>query len=131
MDIRDRWSPIFIALTILSTVWTLIAYFNRNKYREPQQGLSQVQKSTILFSPFLLTFLSLVFSTLVPGITPALPIFVLVAMAFITVPFLRSSAEWIGVPLKIRQAANQIMYGVIITFVFLVLVVLISDIMGS
>lgn len=130
MDIHDRWSPIFLALTILSTAWSLTAYFNRNKDRKPQEGLSKEHGTTILFLPALLSIFCIIFSSLVPNTPRELPLYPLAAILCLAMPFHRISAEWIGVSLKVRQAATQATWGVIIAFVFLILVSDISDIIG-
>jgi len=130
MDIKNPWSPISIALSLVRIVWALTAYLNRNKYREPQVGLNKNQNTLFPFTPLLLAVLCIVLSTYIPNVTKMLPVYAMGIMFCLSSPFLRTSAEWVGVPLRVRQAATQIAWGVIIGFVFLILVSAVSDILG-
>ena len=108
-------------------VWTLVAHFNPKKYREPQEGLSKIQSTAILFLPLVLTIFCVALTLYIPGITTKLPFYALLIIFFLGrlgIP------ESVSIPLKMRQVASQLIWGVVISFIFLIIVSGVSDLLG-
>jgi hypothetical protein len=129
MNIHDPWNIAFSVLLVFSIAWTLKAYSNRHKPRWHQEGLSQWHSIGFLCAPSIVASICLALSAFF-NLTPFLWLCVLGVLLILARYLSDYQADWIGVPLKIRQAANQIGWGVILCIAIMALIASISEMLG-
>jgi hypothetical protein len=91
--------------------------------------LSQWHSIGFLCAPSLVASICLELSAFF-NFTPLLWLGVLLILLFVARCLSDNQADWIGVPLKIRQAANQIGWGVILCITVMALIAGISEMLG-
>lgn len=138
MKISDIAVYLYSALSIAATVIVAIEAIRRLRQipnlddRDHGATLTSRQKIYLLLLPPFVTFGCVLWQIQFPQAwQDSIPLWIICLFVFFMLasPFLRSSARWFGVPQILRQAADYIVYGVIISFVIMILVTYASEIM--
>jgi hypothetical protein len=119
---RHRLVPLDFVIWLSGLGFTLYALSRRQVSRPLQEGLSPWQRIAALCFPLLLVVLCIVFSS--PTANSPVPLWfaILLTLAVIALFFCGSEARWIGVPLKIRQTSDYVMWGIVLSFIVMIVV---------
>lgn len=88
-------------------------------------GLGRSEKLCLLLLPLVITITCVVWEFIfVTEKNSPVPLwfFALGIILFISLPLCKSQARWFGIPLALREMGHQLVYGVIISFSFVLII---------